>query len=121
MFVNAETTDPDVYAMVIGQGGRALRILAVGYLAMAFTQVFSGVLRAAGDTVSSMVISMITTVALRVPTAYLLAYLTRSETWPHGHPDALCVSLVTSWGIGAVLTYLRYRRGKWKELDLINE
>ena len=121
MFVNAETTDPDVYAMVIGQGGRALRILAVGYLAMAFTQVFSGVLRAAGDTVSSMVISMITTVALRVPTAYLLAYLTRSETWPNGHPDALFVSLVTSWVIGAVLTYLWYRRGKWKELDLINE
>lgn len=121
LFVNAETTDPDIYAMVIGQGGRALRILAAGYFAMAFTQVFSGVLRAAGDTISSMIISMITTVALRVPTAYILASLTRSDTWPHGHPDALFISLLMSWVIGAVLTYLWYRRGKWKDLDLINK
>ena len=120
LFVNAETTDPAIYDMVIGQGGRALRILAAGYVAMCFTQVFGGVLRAAGDTVSSMIISMITTVALRVPFAYLLASLTKNELWPHGHPDALFISLLTSWVIGAVLTFLWYRRGKWKELDLIN-
>ena len=120
VFVNAETTDPAIYEMVIGQGGRALRILAAGYFAMVFTQVFGGVLRAAGDTVSSMVISMITTVALRVPSAYLLASLTKSETWPHGHPDALFISLLASWVVGAVLTYFWYRRGKWKEMDLIN-
>lgn len=121
LFVNAETADPQVYAMVIDQGGRALRILAAGYFAMVFTQVFGGVLRAAGDTVSSMVISMITTVALRVPVAYLLASLTQSDVWPHGHPDALFISMLLSWVIGAVLTYLWYRRGKWKELDLINK
>jgi len=120
LFVNAETTDPAIYEMVINQGGRALRILAAGYFAMVFTQVFGGVLRAAGDTVSSMVISMITTVALRVPLAYLLASLTKNETWPNGHPDALFISLLSSWVIGAVLTYVVYRRGKWKEMDLIN-
>ena len=120
LFVNAETTDPAIYDMVINQGGRALRILAAGYFAMVFTQVFGGVLRAAGDTVSSMVISMITTVALRVPLAYLLASLTKNETWPNGHPDALFISLLASWVIGAVLTYVVYRRGKWKEMDLIN-
>ena len=120
LFVNAETTDAAVYEMVINQGGRALRILAIGYFAMAFTQVFGGVLRAAGDTVSSMVISMITTVALRVPAAYLMASLTKNETWPHGHPDALFISLMASWVIGAVLTYAVYHRGKWKEMDLIN-
>ena len=120
LFVNADTTDPAIYDMVIGQGGRALRILAAGYFAMMFTQVYGGVLRAAGDTVSTMVISMITTVALRVPIAYLLASLTKSELWINGHPDALFISLLTSWVIGAVLTFLWYRRGKWKELDLIN-
>ena len=101
--------------------GRALRILAAGYFAMVFTQVFGGVLRAAGDTVSSMVISMITTVVMRVPTAYLLAHFTKSEIWPHGHPDALFLSLVMSWVIGAVLTFLWYRRGKWKEMDLLKK
>jgi len=121
MFVNAETTAPEVYNMVINQGGRALRILAAGYFAMVFTQVFSGVLRAAGDTVSSMVISMITTVVMRVPTAYLLAHFTKSEIWPHGHPDALFLSLLMSWVVGAVLTFLWYRRGKWKEMDLLKQ
>ncbi len=121
LFVNKETTDPAIYDMVINQGGRALSILAVGYLAMAFSQVFGGVLRAAGDTVSTMVISMITTVALRVPAAYLMASLNKSATWPHGHPDALFISLMASWVIGAVLTYFVYHRGKWKEKDLINE
>ena len=120
LFVNAETTDPAVYDIVMNQGARGLRILAAGYFAMVFTQVFGGVLRAAGDTVSSMIISMITTVALRVPVAYLLASLTSSEIWPHGHPDALQISLLISWVIGAVLTFLVYRRGKWKDMDLIN-
>ena len=120
LFVNKETTDPVIYTLVIDQGGRALRILAAGYFAMVFTQVLGGVLRAAGDTVSSMVISMITTVALRIPIAYLLASLTKSAEWPHGHPDALFISLLLSWVIGAVLTFLVYRKGKWKSMDLIN-
>ena len=119
LFVNAETTEPAVYEIVMNQGARGLRILAAGYFAMVFTQVFGGVLRAAGDTVSSMIISMITTVALRVPCAYLLASLTSSEAWPHGHPDALQISLLTSWVLGAVLTYFVYRRGKWKSMDLL--
>ena len=89
---------------------------------MMFTQVYGGVLRAAGDTVSTMVISMITTVVLRVPLAYLLASLTRdANLWPNGHPDALFISLLSSWVIGAVLTFLWYRRGKWKEIDIINQ
>ena len=45
-------------------------ILAVGYIAMAFTQSLSGVMRGAGDTVTPMWISMVTTVIIRVPLAY---------------------------------------------------
>ena len=107
--------------MVVGQGGRALRILAAGYIAMAISQIYGGILRAAGDTMSTMYISLFTTVILRVPAAYLLAYLTRSDMWPKGHPDALFISLLVSWVIGAVLTYARYRQGKWKEIDILNQ
>ena len=119
IFINAETTAPDVYENVVSLGTRALRILAVGYLAMAITQVYGGILRAAGDTISPMIISIFVSVIVRVPLAYLLAYLTRSEAWPHGHPDALFISLLINWVLGAVLTYARFRQGKWKNIKLV--
>ncbi|MBQ7815972.1 MAG: MATE family efflux transporter, partial [Oscillospiraceae bacterium] len=46
---------------------RMMRILAVGYIAMAVTQCLSGIMRGAGDTVSPMWISIFTTVIVRVP------------------------------------------------------
>jgi len=118
-FINEENTDPTVYRHVVDLGGRGLRILAVGYIAIGIIQVYGGILRAAGDTMSTMVISLITTVAIRVPLAYLLAYLGRSEDWPHGHPDALFLSMLSSWLLNALLTYLRYRQGKWRKIDLV--
>ena len=68
-----------------------------------------------------MYISIITTVVVRVPLAYGLAYLTRSEEWPHGHPDALYISLLVVWVLGAVLTYIWYRMGKWKNISLFDK
>jgi putative MATE family efflux protein len=102
-------------ALVAELGARMLRILAVGYIAMGFTQVYGGIMRGAGDTMPSMWISIVTTVIMRTPIAYLWAYFTRSEDWPHGHPDALYVSLLIAWVAGALFTYLWYRRGAWKE------
>ena len=103
---------------VIDLGARALRTLAAGYLAMAISQVYGGILRGAGDTMSSMYISIFTTIIVRVPLAYLVAWFTRSEAWPYGNPDALFISLLCSWVLGAVLTYIRYRMGKWKNIRL---
>lgn len=97
--------------------GRMMRIMAVGYLAVAVTQSLGGVMRGMGDTVTPMWISIITTVALRVPVAYLLAYLTRSETYPHGHPFALSISLLIAWMTGMVLSVAAFRFGRsWKKL-----
>ena len=98
---------------IIRLGTRQLRILAVGYIAMCFTQVYGGIMRGAGDTMPSMWISIFTSVVIRIPLAYLLAYLTRSERWPNGSPDAIFFSLLIVWVLGAVITYLWYRRGKW--------
>ena len=104
---------------VINLGIRSLRILAAGYIAMSLTQVYGGIMRGAGDTMPSMWISLITTVALRVPIAYILAFLTRSEAWPNGSPDALYISLLVSWVLGAAMTYAWYRRGTWKTKSFI--
>ncbi len=119
MFINQDNTEADVYDKVLYLGGMGIRILAGGYLAMAITQIYGGILRAAGDTMSPMYISIIT-VLFRVPIAYGLAYLTRTDEWPNGHPYALFISLLAAWIIGALLTYLRFRQGKWKNIKLVD-
>ena len=92
-----------------------MRILAVGYIAMAVIQCLSGVMRGAGDTMTPMWISLIMTIIIRVPLAYGLVYLTRSAQFPQGRKECIFISLLISWLIGAVMTTVCYKRGKWKE------
>ena len=91
-----------------------MKILAIGYIAMAVTQSLSGVMRGAGDTMTPMWISLITTVFIRVPLAYGISYLTRSPQLPVGRSECIQISLVTSWVLGALITTLFYGKGKWK-------
>ncbi|MBP3700456.1 MAG: MATE family efflux transporter [Lachnospiraceae bacterium] len=100
-----ELVDMSVYMM---------RILAVGYLAVAVTQCLSGVMRGAGDTVTPMWISLITTVAIRVPVAYGISWLTRTPELPYGRFECIQISLLLSWILGAVFTAIFYRKGKWR-------
>jgi len=126
---------------IIQLGVRQLRILAAGYIAMAFTQTYSGIMRGAGDTMPAMWISLITTVIIRVPIAYIWAFFTRvprifeaapqssidnmtlwlsrQNAYVNGSPDALFFSLLISWVLGAVFTYAWYRRGKWRDKSLV--
>ena len=97
-----------------------MRILAVGYIAMAVTQCLSGVMRGAGDTMTPMWISLITTVILRVPVAYGIAYFTRSYLYPTGRPESTFISLLVSWTLGAIITTFFYKRGKWKKKALVD-
>jgi putative MATE family efflux protein len=92
-----------------------MRILAVGYIAVAVTQSLSGVMRGAGDTMTPMWISLITTVVLRVPVAYGIAYLTRSEAYPTGRPESTFISLLVSWTIGAIVTTIFFKKGNWRK------
>jgi len=104
---------------IIALGTNQIRILSVGYIAVAISQVFGGVMRGAGDTMPSMWISLITTVGIRVPLAYLLAALTRSDVNPAGSPYSLFISLLVTWVLGAMANYLWYRRGTWKTKSLV--
>ena len=94
---------------------RMMGIIAVGYIAMAVTQSLSGVMRGAGDTMTPMWISVITTVIIRVPIAYGLAFLTRSAEFPNGRKESVFISLLCSWLMGAILTSFFYLKGKWKK------
>ena len=106
---------------VISTGMRMLRILAVGYIAMGVTQILSGVMRGAGDTMTPMWISLVTTVVVRVPIAYGLEFLTRPEggAMGSGTPDPLFLSLLISWLAGAVITAIAYRKGRWRKKSIV--
>lgn len=92
-----------------------MKILAVGYIAMAVTQSLSGVMRGAGDTMTPMWISLITTVVIRVPLAYGISWLTRSAELPNGRYECIWISLLAFWLLGALITAICYRAGRWKK------
>ena len=92
-----------------------MKILAVGYIAVAVTQSLSGIMRGAGDTMTPMWISLIATVAMRVPIAYGISFLTRTPELPFGRCECIQISLLASWVFGALLTVIFYCRGKWKD------
>ena len=94
---------------------RLMKILAAGYIAMAVTQSLSGVMRGAGDTMTPMWISLITTVVVRVPLAYGISFMTRTPSFPVGMKECIQISLVATWIMGAILTAFFYARGKWKD------
>ena len=96
-------------------GVQGLNTLAVGYICFSVSQVLQGTMRGAGETQVPMYISIITTVALRLPLAYLIAYLTRTPEWPHGQPSALFVSLLSSWVVAMLLSVLTYRMKWWRK------
>ena len=93
---------------------RMMRIMAVGYIAMEVTQCLSGIMRGAGDTVAPMWISVITSIIIRIPLAYGLVAITKSPELPQGLCDMMYVSLLITWLIGAALTFVTYRVGRWK-------
>ena len=99
---------------VIQIGIRGLRWLALGYIAFAVSQVLQGAMRGAGETMIPMWISIVTTILVRLPLAYLLAALTRCEAWPKGRPDALFASLLISWVLGMIITVVAHRKGAWR-------
>ena len=100
---------------LINLAGQMMRIMAVGYLAVSISQVLGGIMRGMGDTVTPMWISIVSTVVLRVPIAYILAFFTRSAEYPHGHPFSLSISLLISWTMGMVITVIAYRFGRCRK------
>lgn len=99
---------------LVNRSYELMKILAVGYIAVAVTQSLSGIMRGAGDTMTPMWISLITTVIFRVPLAYGISYLTRTPELPLGREECIQISLLCSWVMGAVITFIFYLIGKWK-------
>ena len=100
---------------LVDLGMRLMKIIALGYIAMGISQCMFGVMRGAGDSLTPMWISLFTTVVVRVPVAYGLAYLTRSPQYPIGRQESVYISLLCSWTLGAVISAVIYKMGHWKK------
>lgn len=99
-------------AELVDLGMHMMSIIAVGYIAMGASQALQGVLRGAGDTMTPMWIGLISTVVIRVPVAYFMAWLTKS-------PDSLFWSLLISWVIATGLSLIAFKWGKWRKRSVV--
>lgn len=111
LFTKTEANIELAYSMML--------VLTAGYIAFAITQVLSGVMRGAGDTLTPMWITIFNNIVFRIPMAYLIAYLTKSAEWPHGQPISTFGSLVLTWFMGTLLISIFFKRGRWKDKALV--
>jgi len=107
------TTTTELIALSV----RMLRILAVGYIIVGVTQVLTGVMRGVGDAMTPMVITILSQVVFRVPSAYLIAWMTRGAEWPNGRPESTFVSMLLTWILGAALSLALYRRTIQRKIE----
>jgi putative MATE family efflux protein len=98
-------TDPAMDAMAT----QFIHIAIVGWLLIGFMFVLMNCLQGAGDTVPTMVISIITTWLITLPFAYLLP-IWRPDWGVLGIRWAITASTI----VGAVANVIYFRTGKWK-------
>lgn len=99
---------------VVHYAMQMLRMLSVGYVAFGATQVLMGVMRGVGETLKPMWASIIYTVVIRLPIAYLWVHFTVSPLLPQGDYNAIMGSLLVAWVIGFFITLVMFLRMKKK-------
>jgi Na+-driven multidrug efflux pump len=85
----------------------------VGYLAYTLGLVFDMAQAGAGDTLSPMIIILISLWLVQVPLAYLLSRL------PGLDVRGIWLALTLGWIIQAMLMRFRFRQGRWKSKQLV--
>jgi putative MATE family efflux protein len=111
--------DPNA-SIIIKYGVQMQRIMVWCYIAMSFTQASSGVLRGAGDTFPVMIITIIGTVGMRMPMAYLMVHLSKKTAeFPAGNPSGVYWSMLICFSLVAGACALYYKMGKWKDKVLV--
>jgi len=93
---------------------RMLWILVFGYLTFTVANVLWGVIRGAGDAISPLWVAAINSVFIRLPSAYLFVHFL-------GRPEALMLSLLTTWTCNMLFAVVVYKRGKWRTKGLVKK
>lgn len=102
------THDP----LVLQLGTDYLRINAFSEPFLGISMALTGALQGAGDTVRPTWITLLTMWLIRLPLGYFLMFTLHQNT--HGAWLAICATAV----VGGVMTYLLFRSGKWKQIQV---
>lgn len=106
---------------LIDMGYSFICIMIPAYYFMTFGQSFGGVIRGAGDSMGPMWIALITNTVIRIPAAYIIAYLTISEINPAGHPATTFFAFVIALGLNCIATLVYYFKGPWKNKAVVGK
>jgi putative MATE family efflux protein len=98
------TSDPDV----LREGAVILRILAIYYIPFSLMWVFSGIIRGAGDTFITMLISIFTLWGIRLPLAYYLSKHTSLGS------KGIWIAMVISINITMIMSFIYFVKGRWR-------
>lgn len=107
LFLNAGSA-----GTAMGYGLKYMKTVSVFYVLMGFMFVGNGMLRGAGDMGAFMLSSMLNLFA-RVVIAYLLAHFIGSS--------AIWWSIPIGWAIGAIVSFIRIKSGKWKAKKVVEK
>lgn len=94
---------------VINKGAEYLLIVGAFYIVFSAMFMFQAVLKGAGDTITTMIITLISLWLLRVPVAYLLS---REPTGLY--EQGIWWGIPLSWIMALIATYVYYKTGRWK-------
>lgn len=111
ILINVFTSDEGVLA----EGATYLRIVGLNYIPLSLMFIITGVMRGAGDTVPSMLISFFTLWLVRLPIAWLL-----SDKFGLG-ASGIWWSIVISTSLGMLLNYIYYRTGNWQRRVIVEQ
>ena len=102
-----------------------LRIIAVGMPSIAAMMIIGGGLRGAGDTRTTLVISLIGFLGVRIPGTYLLSFEHVEIIWLHMTIDGFGLGVAGAWyavvldtSLRAILLAGRFGQGGWSRLSV---
>jgi len=100
---------------VLDGAGTALRIAGLELPFMAFTFIFIGALRGAGDTKSALYVGLVSTVIFRLGGTWLLAFYLGwglAGVW---------TATAADWAVRAAALFFFFRTGVWKKLHQLEK
>ncbi|MEM9460195.1 MAG: MATE family efflux transporter [Myxococcota bacterium] len=102
------TDDPTVLAWA----SQALLIISLGYVFYAWEMVLLNAFNGAGDTKTPTLLNFVSFWLVEIPLAWVLAY------WAGWGPTGVFVSVAFAYSLSAVLAYLAFARGGWKNVKV---
>lgn len=109
------TETPELIEMSMG----FIRVMLPAYIIMSINMTYNGVMRGAGDSLGTMVISLMMNVFLKIPITLLLIHLSKTPEFPNGHPNSNMQGMVICMLIGCAMTMIYYKIGKWKTKSVV--